>query len=93
MAALENTRRIHLDVNQLIFKSFDEILTIVSIEIKKHFIQNNGVIPLWGKIENYVFHFENYSYLFDTEGMYLGENDSINESKAIVKINNKELTL
>ena len=91
LSAMESTRRIKLDIEKLLFKSIDEISKIVSVEIKNHFIGTNGILPLWGKIDNYVLHLNNNTYLFSNMGEYLGDGDCINESKATLKIKNQEI--
>ena len=93
LSAMESTRRIKLCIEELLFKSIDDILAIVSIKIKNHFIGTNGILPLWGKIDNYVFHFEGNKYLFSNVGEYLGDGDRISESKATLQIKNKGIPL
>ena len=69
--------------------SKDEINAYVSNAIKLHYKWKEGKLPMWGEIRAYLF--------YDTEGKrtvysVLGqviEDDTVQESRASVKLNNK----
>ena len=86
LALCENQRRISLYKNEnLLFKSLDEIIEILSIEIKKHYLQNSDNLGIWGKIVSYQVHLFDKIYVFNTSGS-LKPNDEITfENRAVLK--------
>ncbi|RLA84629.1 MAG: hypothetical protein DRG78_01000 [Epsilonproteobacteria bacterium] len=69
LGACQSQRNISLNKSNLIFKSNDEILTIISDIIKKHYKDTKGKIGIWGNIEDYIYyHKDNQIYTFDTNG-------------------------
>ena len=68
-----------------LFFSFNEILNMVSIEIIKHYIFNDGKASIWGKIENYQLHLFGEIYTFDTKGNILDTNENFDTNIASLK--------
>jgi hypothetical protein len=86
LALCENQRRISLYKKEnLLFKSTDEILEILSIEIKKHYLQNSDNLGIWGKIVSFQVHLFNTIYIFDTNGNLKSNDLIVFENKAILK--------
>ena len=86
LALCENQRRISLYKNEnLLFKSIDGILEILSIEIKKHYLENSDKLGIWGKIVSYQVHIFDTIYTFDTNGNLRSNDVIVFESKAILK--------
>jgi hypothetical protein len=77
LALCENKRNISLYKKEnLLFKTTDEILEILSKEIKEHYLQNSDNLGIWGKIVSYQVHLFDTTYIFDTNGI-LKPNDAI----------------
>ena len=94
LALCERFRRISLYKNEeLLFKSKDVILKIVSDIIHNHYTNNKDGLVLWGKIENYVLHLFREIYAFDTAGNLINSINNISQEKAVIIIKNKELEL
>lgn len=86
LALCENQRRISLYKKEnLLFKSTDEILEILSIEIKKHYLQNSDNLGIWGKIVSFQVHLFDTIYIFDTNGNLRSNDVIVFESKATLK--------
>lgn len=86
LALCENQRRISLYKKEnLLFKSTDEILEILSIEIKKHYLQNSDKLGIWGKIVSYQVHLFDTIYILDTNGNLKSNDLIVFENKAILK--------
>lgn len=86
LALCENQRRISLYKNEnFLFKSIDEILEILSIEIKKHYLLNSYKLGIWGKIVSYQVHIFDTIYTFDTNGSLKSNDVIIFENKATLK--------
>jgi hypothetical protein len=85
LGILEGIRRLSLQ-KELKEKSFDEIKSAMTQKIQEHYLDSGGRLTIWGDIKNYVLHFNGKSYLFDTNGLYLGENDSVRENQAVLSI-------
>ena len=69
LAFCEYKRHISLLKDDLVFKTDPEIFEIIGAIVKQHYISSNGVIALWGNIENYKYHHKDgNSYIFDTNG-------------------------
>lgn len=74
LALLENKRIISLYKDEkYLFKSLKEILNMVSNEIIKHYIFNNGKCFIWGDIVNYQLHLFGNLYTFTTNGKLIDE--------------------
>ena len=83
LALCENQRRISLYKKEnLLFKPTDEILEILSKEIKEHYSQNSNNLGIWGKIFFYQVHLFDIIYIFDTNGILKPSNAIVFESKA-----------
>ena len=88
LALCENQRRISLYKNEnLLFKSIDEILEILSKEIKKHYLQNSDKLGIWGKIVSYQVHIFDTIYIFHINENLRSNNVIVFESKATLKYN------
>lgn len=86
LALCENQRRISLYKNEnLLFKTTDEILEILSIEIKKHYLHNSDKLGIWGKIVSYQVHLFDTIYIFDTNGNLKSNDVIVFENKATLK--------
>lgn len=85
LAAMESLRRIDLSNREdFYFKSTDEILKMISQEIKKHY-QERDSLPLWGPIVNYQVHLEGDIYVFDVNGVFQ-KDLKVSENKAFLTI-------
>lgn len=74
LAFLESKRRISLYKNEkYLFKSRNEILNIISNEIIKHYIFNNGKLVVWGDIVNYELYLFGNLYTFTKDGKLINE--------------------
>lgn len=69
----------------LLFKSIDEIIEILSIKIKKHYLQNSDKLGIWGKIVSYHVHLFDKIYVFDTSGSLKSNDEIIFENRAVLK--------
>jgi len=86
LAFCENQRRISLyKIENLLFKTIDEIFEILSKEIKKHYLQNKGTLRIWGKIVSYQVHIFDTIYTFDTNGKLRSNDVIVFENKATLK--------
>jgi len=87
LAAMESKRNIVIDKELLVFKEQSEILDMMGEIVKEHYISNNGEIPLWGKIHNYVYHhIDGRKFVFDIDGTLSQNQSEIMESRAELKI-------
>jgi len=86
LAFMEHVRRLAIPKEEFAFKNDEEIFASVSQIVQKHYEENKGKLPLWGKIDNYYYHHKDEKvYTFDNNGMVI-ENDDINESRATISI-------
>jgi len=93
LAFCEFLRNISLNKSNLIFKSNDETLTIVSNIIKKHYRDTKGRIGIWGNIEDYIYyHKDNQIYTFDKTGNQI-ENNKFAMSRATLKLKKKDIVI
>jgi len=91
LAFMKAKRRIYPNLEDLIFKSDEEVFKIISQIIKIHYKENKGLLPMWGEIINYVYHhIDGKIYVFDFNGN-LVENGEYIESKAVLCVGNKKL--
>jgi hypothetical protein len=83
----EHFRRISLyKVEKFLFKSTNEILELLKIDIKKHYKKNQEGLNIWGKIVSYQLHLLGEIYLFDTNGELKIDQIPVIESKAEIRI-------
>ena len=86
LALCENQRRISLyKIENLLFKTMDEIFEILSKEIKKHYLQNKGTLKIWGKINSYQIHLFGKIYVFNINGNLKSNDVIVFENKATLK--------
>ena len=86
LAFCENQRRISLyKIENLLFKTIDEIFEILSKEIKKHYLENSDKLGIWGKIVSYQVHIFDTIYIFDTNGNLKSNDVIVFENKATLK--------
>jgi hypothetical protein len=90
LACLEHTKRVPLNVKDIVFKNIEQTLEIVSKQIQKHYKKSDGRLNIWGKIINYVYYHENEIFIFDLNGNKI-ENQQINRSHAILTLKGKRL--
>lgn len=87
LALCENQRRISLyKIENLLFKTIDEIFEILSIEIKKHYLLNKGTLKIWGKINSYQIHLFGKIYVFDINGNLQINDEIVCENRAVLEI-------
>lgn len=67
-ACLESHRRLKISLENLLFKTENEVLNSARDFIAQHHSMSKGDIGIWGKAINYVFHHNGNKYIFDTEG-------------------------
>jgi len=90
LACLEHTRKIYLEAKEIVFKTKDEVLKIVSQTVQKHYKQSGAKLPLWGKISSYVYHQDDEIFTFSTDGKII-KNVAVDESKATLSIKGKDI--
>jgi len=56
LAIMESFRYVLPNIEKLIFKSDKEVLDTISKFVKSHFIENEGELKMWGKIDIYIYH-------------------------------------
>ena len=87
LAACEYFRNLRFaHTAELVDKTLDDIMAVVSQMIKEHYTDTEGKLPLWGVIKNYILHIYDKTYLFDTNGVLIETNPQISENKAISSI-------
>jgi len=91
LAYCEAQRRIKLDAHKCVFKSESEILKLVSISVKQHYLKTEGNLGIWGRIESYIYHHNDKTFTFNTDGKRVTA-DEVNESKATLLLKGKKLT-
>ncbi len=83
LAFMEGSRLLSPDKKSIMFKTKKHILKSISKMVRKHYLANNGELPMWGKIENYVYHhFDGKQYVFDSNGCLLEDAKEVFESRA-----------
>ncbi len=91
LAFCESQRNVIFNKEDLIFKSDEEVLNLISDIVKQHFIETKGNIGIWGDIVSYVYHHRNgETYVFDKNGL-LRDDEKVIESKAVLSLNGKEI--
>lgn len=92
LAFCEGERRISLYKDKkYLFSSLNEILNMVSSEIIKHYIFNEGKAGIWGKIENYQLDLFGEIYTFDSKGNILDTNENFDTNIASLKLKNTSI--
>ncbi len=95
LAFMEGHRHIMIP-KELVYYSDDEGVSRVSKMVKSHYDGlKNGALLLWGKIENYVYHVNKKTFLFNTEGKIISEEEEGNPShpRAVLLIGSRMLPL
>ncbi len=90
LAFCESIRRFKLSSDKFLFKSNIEILELVSNAVKKHYSLSRGELDIWGKIANYIFHFNEHVYMFSVDGQ-LKKPIDIDETKAKLFLGKKNI--
>jgi len=85
LAALESRR--YLEINEGIFKlSLNQQLSRLSDFIKTH-NQQHPVLELWGKIESYVYFYDEKTiFIFSTTGELVDSQTKYSYSKAVLSL-------
>jgi hypothetical protein len=84
LSILESKRRLLLKIENLMFRSDEDILKKVGTIIRRHYRLKKGTLPVWGDIKNYQYHHkDDKTYLFDIYGNYI-PNDGVCESLATI---------
>ena len=92
LALCEQYRRLPIFLEEdFLFKSAYEILNLLSIRLQKHYKENQKGLIVWGKIISYQVHLFNKLYIFNTDGTIAINQAYVNENKASLKINKKDL--
>jgi len=92
LAFCESQRRIKLDIEELLFKSDNEILQIVANFVKDDFYTSNGKAGIWGNIVSYTWHHsDEETYIFNTDGSYEKIDTKPIEIKATLSIKGKTI--
>lgn len=87
LAFYEKSRNISLYKKEdLLFKSNEEILDVLSNQIKSHYEENIDGLYIWGKIVSYQIHLFDKTYIFDVNGNLCKDVNEVFESKAILII-------
>ena len=85
LVLLEKNRYLSLYKDKdLLFKSTNQILEILSLKIKAHYARNKEGLLIWGKIATYQVHLEDKVYIFDTNGVLQQDVVPVYESKATI---------
>lgn len=91
LAFLESRRHIYLP-NEFKLESVESQIEYVKRLIVEHYKNENGVLSLWGDIENYVFNISENSYLtFNPQGVLI-ENKNSTQVTAKISLRNKDIT-
>lgn len=85
LAFLEKTRRIYIDKLE-VFDSSDNGLSLAKQTTKEHYQKTKGILKIWGKIDNYIYHANNKKYIINKDGETEDNRKQIFESKATVSI-------
>ena len=69
LMGMSKLRIIHFDKSGLVGKSDETIFKAVQKTIQEHYQKTQGVLPLWGEIEKYIYyHIDECKYILDCEG-------------------------
>ena len=89
---LESNRNLILPMEELIFKSEDEVFRIISFIVTQHYKNSDGKIGIWGTTINYIYHHSGgKAYIFDINGNRINDDKYVCESRATLTINGKDL--
>jgi len=91
LAVLEGRRRIFID-RVKVFDSCDDGLSMAKKKVTRHYQETQGVIPMWGKIDNYIYHVADKAYVINPTGEVESDKSDIFESKATISIGNRPIT-
>lgn len=87
LAFMEGRRLLAPAKKSLMFKSKAHILKSISKMVRKHYLANDGELPIWGKIDNYVYHhFDGKKYVYSSDGHLLDDAHEIYESRATLSL-------
>jgi len=91
LAFMEGHRLIPID-RVKVFDSCDDGLSMAKKIVKKHYQETQGVIEMWGKIDNYIYHTNNKKFIINKNGEIENNTTEIFESKATISIGNRPIT-
>ena len=93
LACMESKRRVFpQDIENLYFKSDEEILKVISQFVQEDYFTCDGRIKLWGQIYSYIWHHvDGKRYVFQPDGDYRVSYDRVNERAATLSIKGKNL--
>ena len=87
LAFMEGRRLLAPAKKSLMFKSKAHILKSISKMVRKHYLANDGELPIWGEIDNYVYHhFDGKKYVYSSDGHLLDDAHEIYESRATLSL-------
>lgn len=90
LAFSEGARRIYIDKTK-IFESSDDGLSIVKKLVINNYNKTGGSLPMWGKIDNYIYHVHDKIYVLSKDGEIQSEKSEVFESKASLLVGNREI--
>ncbi len=92
LCMLESKRNLVLPIEELIFKSDEEVFKIISLIVLQHYKNSDGKIGIWGTTINYIYHHsDGKTYTFDINGNRIENDRNVCESRATLTINGKDL--
>jgi len=91
LACLEHTRRVHLDVKDVVFKNLEQTLQIVAKQVQEHYEKTKGKLKLWGEIVHYVYHHEDKIFTFDLHGNIIQNQITTQNTPAILTLKGRVL--
>ncbi len=91
LAFMERERKIYIDKVK-VFDSRDDGLSMAKKLVQEHYQETQGVIPMWGTIDNYIYHTNNKKYIINKNGEIENNTKEIFESKAVLSISNRPIT-
>lgn len=56
LMGMQNLRRVNFDKSGLVGKSDESIFKVVQETIQEHYKNTQGILPLWGEIDKYIYH-------------------------------------
>jgi hypothetical protein len=87
LAIMESFRYVLPNIEKLIFKSDKEVLDTISKFVKSHFIENEGELKMWGKIDIYIYHhYDGKTYTFNKDGEIVKNAPIIFEDHASISL-------
>ncbi|WP_025209086.1 hypothetical protein [Hippea sp. KM1] len=85
MAFMQGSLYIRPNIDELLFKSDKYVFGVIAKIAREHYKDNNGELPMWGKIRSYAYHHKDGKvYVFDPEGKLVDE--KVNEIKVCLKV-------